>query len=175
MANRINMNILFLKINIFYTIDQNLSASSPFPRDLYNFEFSGKYDRRIESRNLFETIINKTPSVAVITNSLTISISTTAITPKPIAFASKAVVPGIKRLLNANRDDSSLQFPLKPSFFHALTIWTAWEIAIENIKNGIKIDMGSKDKPKIGIKPSNHTTGTNEQIRVYKVNRKDLK
>ena len=54
--------------------------------------------------------------------------------------------------------------PCSVSSFQALVICTACDTAIEKIRNGTRIDMGSRPRPKTGSRPSSQTTGTMAQI-----------
>ena len=109
-------------------------------------------------------IITVTPIVAVYASSRTISISTKPMTMKPSALASSAIAPGMKSFWNECVDAVMPSAPCSVSSFQALVICTACETAIEKIRNGTRIDIGSRPRPKTGSSPSSQITGTIAQI-----------
>ncbi len=127
------------------------------------------YDSRIGSSTLFVRIMTVTPIVAVNASSRTISMSTTAITMKPSALASKAVAPGMNSRMKQLRDAVTPSAPCKVSSFQALVIWTACETPIEKIRNGTRMDNGSRPSPSRGSKPSSQITGTEAATRAATV------
>jgi hypothetical protein len=54
--------------------------------------------------------------------------------------------------------------PASVSSFQELVICTACETAIEKIRKGTRIDIGSSVSPKMGSRPSSQITGTIAQI-----------
>ena len=109
-------------------------------------------------------IITVTPIVAVKASSRTISISMNAITMKPSAFASSAIAPGMNSFWNECVEAVTPSAPCSVSSFHAFVICTACDTAIEKIRNGTRIDIGSRPSPKTGSSPSSQITGTMAQI-----------
>ncbi len=114
-------------------------------------------------------IITVTPMVAVKASSRTISMSTNAITMKPKALASSAVAPGMNRFWNDRVEAVTPSAPWSVSSFHALVICTAWDTAIEKIRNGTRIDIGSRPRPNTGSSPSSQMTGTIAQMSASEV------
>ena len=83
---------------------------------------------------------------------------------KPSAFASSAIAPGMKSFWNECVDAVTPSAPCSVSSFHAFVICTACETAIEKIRNGTRIDIGSSPSPNNGNNPSSQITGTIAQI-----------
>ncbi|MCY1399383.1 hypothetical protein D9M71_144360 [compost metagenome] len=121
-------------------------------------------DNRIGNSILLVMIITETPRVAVIANSRTISMSTRAITTKPRALASSATAPGMNSFWKQLREAVTPSAPARVSSFQALVICTAWDTPMEKIRNGTRIDMGSRPRPTSGRMPSSQTTGTTAHI-----------
>ena len=109
-------------------------------------------------------IITVTPIVAVKASSRTISISTNAITMKPSAFASSAIAPGMNSFWNECVEAVMPSAPCSVSSRHAFVICTACDTAMEKIRNGTRIDIGSSPSPKTGSRPSSQMTGTIAQM-----------
>ncbi len=109
-------------------------------------------------------IITVTPMVAVKASSRTISISTNAMTMKPSAFASSAIAPGMNSFWNECVEAVMPSTPCSISSFQAFVICTACDTAIEKIRNGTRIDIGSRPRPKTGSRPSSQMTGTIAQM-----------
>ena len=90
--------------------------------------------------------------------------STNAITMKPNALASSAVAPGMNSFSNECVEAVTPSAPCSVSSFQAFVICTACETAIEKIRNGTRIDIGSSPSPKTGSSPSSQITGTIAQM-----------
>ena len=90
-------------------------------------------------------------------------------TMKPSALASSAIAPGMNSFSNECSDAVMPLAPCSVSSFQALVICTACETAIEKIRKGTRIDIGSSPSPKTGSRPSSQITGTTAQTSARKV------
>ena len=86
------------------------------------------------------------------------------ITPKPTAFVSRAVVPGIAILRNADSAPCAEFMPASTSTCQVCVICTAWETPIAKITKGTRMDIGSMPMPSSLSVPSSHSTGSNATI-----------
>ncbi len=109
-------------------------------------------------------IITVTPIVAVNASSRTISISTNAMTMNPSAFASSAMAPGMNSFWNECVEAVMPSAPCSVSSLQAFVICTACDTAMEKIRNGTRIDIGSRPRPNTGSRPSSQMTGTIAQM-----------